>query len=96
VTVDPSTAPSRTELSWQRTGLGLAALAAVLLKIGVSRGAPLEIAAAALALLTSAAVLALLPRMIVGNPALRFMALSAVTVAVLIVEVLAVAGAFAE
>jgi uncharacterized membrane protein YidH (DUF202 family) len=96
VSTGPASAQPRTSLAWQRTGLGLLGLAAVLLKTGVSRDVPLEVVAAGLALLTSAAVLALLPRVVGTDPRRRSLALSALTGAVLIVEVLAVAGAFVD
>jgi putative membrane protein len=92
----PSTAAPRTQLAWQRTGLLLLALAALLLKVGESHHAPLELAAAAVALLTAVAALGPLPRLVAADPSRRSVILATATVAVLVVDVLAVAGALID
>lgn len=51
----PSQAHERTAIAWGRTALGAAGLGVLLLRLGITRAAPVEIASGAVALLTSAA-----------------------------------------
>ena len=51
---DPGLQPERTALAWRRTGLSATVTAVLLLRNGIGRAAPLDLAAAAAAMLVAA------------------------------------------
>jgi uncharacterized membrane protein YidH (DUF202 family) len=51
----PTQARERTAIAWGRTALGAAGLGVLLLRLGITRASPVEIASGVLAVLTSAA-----------------------------------------
>jgi hypothetical protein len=90
----PSQSRERTAISWGRTALGAAGLGVLLLRLGITRGSPVEIASAAVALLMSAGFASR------GRTAYRLgaesdtvMAVRATTLAMVVVGVLAIIGA---
>lgn len=87
----PGQARERTAISWGRTALGTVALGALLLRLGIEAGSVLEILAAALALSTGAAI-GYLGRMSYRWPGSTG-SLRAVTIAIVVIGVLAVVGA---
>jgi uncharacterized membrane protein YidH (DUF202 family) len=90
----PGQARERTAISWGRTALGAAGLGVLLLRLGIHRESPSEIASGVLALLTSAAFASrgrLAYRL--GAEVGTLAAVRAATVALVAVGVLAIIGA---